>query len=56
MTRKQQKNREGLKMGGAKISDQVSDYSNHPFFVKKDKEARAFIEKVGLPKELLQKP
>lgn len=38
------------KLGGI-ISDKVGNYENHPFFVKKTEEARAFIKKAGFPKE-----
>jgi hypothetical protein len=33
----------------------VKDYGNDPFFVKKAKESKAFLEKHGFPKELLLK-
>jgi hypothetical protein len=31
------------------VSPKVKDYGNDPFFVKKAKEAEAFIRKYGLP-------
>ncbi|MBV8253515.1 MAG: hypothetical protein JO154_12990 [Chitinophaga sp.] len=31
------------------------DFSKHPFFVKKAEEAREFLLRVGLPKELTSK-
>jgi len=36
-------------------SDKVKDYGNDPFFVKKAKESKDFLEKHGFPEELLQK-
>lgn len=35
---------------GAIINAEVASYKEHPFFVKKANEAKALIEKVGLPK------
>lgn len=37
------------------ISKKVKDYGNDPFFVKKAEESKAFLEKHGFPKELLNK-
>ncbi len=37
------------------ISNKVKDYGNDPFFVKKAKESKEFLEKHGFPKELLLK-
>jgi hypothetical protein len=31
------------------VSSEVKDFSNDPFFVKKAKDAEAFIKKYGLP-------
>ncbi len=39
----------------AKIDNKVKDLGNDPFFVKKAKESKEFLEKHGLPKELLLK-
>ena len=36
-----------------KIDKSMRDYSKEEFFVKKAKEAKKFLAKVGLPKELL---
>lgn len=33
-----------------KVTIEVGNYGKHPFFVKKLNEAKAFIERVGLPK------
>jgi hypothetical protein len=33
----------------------IRDFGNDPFFVKKAKESKAFLEKSGFPKELLLK-
>ena len=35
------------------VSKKVKDYGNDPFFVKKAKESKTFLEKHGFPKELL---
>jgi hypothetical protein len=37
------------------ISNKVKDYGNEPFFVKKAKQSKEFLEKHGFPKELLIK-
>jgi hypothetical protein len=34
------------------ISNKVKDYGNDPFFVKKSKASKAFLEQHGFPKEL----
>ncbi|HMI65862.1 MAG TPA: hypothetical protein VK517_07510 [Cyclobacteriaceae bacterium] len=34
------------------VSDKVKDYGNDPYFVKKAKESKAFLEKHGFPKQL----
>ncbi len=36
-----------------KVSNKVKDYGNDPFFIKKAKESKEFLEKHGFPKELL---
>ena len=38
-----------------KISNKVKNYGNDPYFVKKANESKAFLEKHGFPKELLDK-
>lgn len=38
-----------------KVSKKVKDYGSDPFFVKKAKESKEFLEKHGFPKELLSK-
>ncbi len=35
-------------------AEKVIDFSNDPVFIKKGLESRAFLEKNGFPKELLQ--
>jgi hypothetical protein len=56
MKAKKKTNKKKLNMiGGAIISDKVGNYENHPFFVKKAEEAKAFLDKAGIPKELLKK-
>lgn len=37
----------------AKVSSKVKDYGNDPYFVKKAKESKEFLEKHGFPKDLL---
>ena len=37
------------------VSDAVGNYEKHPFFVKKATTAKAFLSKVGLPKQLAKK-
>ena len=38
-----------------KVSTEVGNYEKHPFFVKKLNKAIELIEKVGLPKVLVNK-
>jgi hypothetical protein len=38
-----------------KISKDVKSYGNDPYFQKKAKESKEFLEKHGFPKELLVK-
>ncbi len=47
------KKRIGNKPVGFTISNEVKDHGNDPFFIKKNKKAKAFIQKNGFPKELL---
>ena len=35
------------------VSDKVKDYGNDPFFVKKAKDSKVFLEKHGFPKDLI---
>ena len=37
------------------VNDRVGSYEKHPFFVKKANNAKAFLEKVGLPAQLVTK-
>lgn len=37
------------------FSDKVGNFENHPFFVKKKEEAKAFLAKAGLPDILIKK-
>lgn len=39
----------------AKVSDKVKGYGDDPFFTKKAKESKEFLQKHGFPKELLAK-
>ena len=47
---KQQVKTESL---GFTITNEVKDHGNDPYFVKKNTQAKAFINKNGFPKELL---
>ena len=49
------KKRARKKLTKGVISNKVKDYGNEPFFVKKAKQAKDFLEKHGFPKELLIK-
>ncbi|MEO8405250.1 MAG: hypothetical protein ABI480_11665 [Chitinophagaceae bacterium] len=40
---------------GGIIIDEPNKYDNDPFFLKKAAEAKAHLEKVGLPKELMNR-
>ena len=48
-------NKDLKKIGNTVISDKVRDHGNDPFFVKKAKESKEFLDKHGFPKELLEK-
>jgi len=37
----------------AKVSSEVKDHGNDPFFIQKANESKAFLEKHGFPEELL---
>jgi hypothetical protein len=37
------------------VSDAVGNYEKHPFFVKKAAIAKAYLSKVGLPKQFTKK-
>ena len=39
----------------AKVTDKVKDYGNDPFFVKKAKESKKFLEEHGFPNQTLSK-
>lgn len=41
------------KSKSAIVSDKVKDYGKDPFFVKKAKQSKAFLEKHGFPQELI---
>lgn len=45
-------------IGNQKVANQpnqVRDYGNDPYFVKKANKSKAFLEKNGFPQELLNK-
>ena len=37
------------------VDSNVKDYGNQPYFVKKANKSKAFLDKHGFPKDLLQK-
>ncbi|WP_316794105.1 hypothetical protein [Pedobacter frigoris] len=39
---------------GTKVDPNMRDYSKDPYFVKKAEEAKVFLEKAGLPADLLK--
>jgi hypothetical protein len=39
---------------GYTVNETMRDYSDDPFFKKKDEESQKTLEKVGFPKELLE--
>lgn len=43
------------KKSRVKVSNKVKDYSSDPFFVKKADESKAFLEKHGFPKEIMNR-
>lgn len=49
------KGSENKKMPKVKVSKKVGSYANDPFFIKKAEAAKAFLDKHGVPKELLTK-
>ena len=49
------KKRTNKKQLNAIIDNSIKDYGNDPYFIKKGKESKAFLEKHGFPKELLVK-
>jgi hypothetical protein len=40
---------------GGTVNENMRDYSNEPAFIRKSEEARKTLEKLVLPKELLDK-
>jgi hypothetical protein len=45
------KNNDPKKTRNAIISNEVRDYGNDPFFIKKAKESKEFLEKHGFPED-----
>jgi hypothetical protein len=43
------------KTRAAEVDKKMKDYGKAPFFIKKAEEAKAFIQKHGLPKDLPKK-
>jgi hypothetical protein len=39
-----------------KVDPAMEDFGSNPFFVKKLEDAKAFLKKAGLPKQLVHKP
>jgi hypothetical protein len=48
------KHNDQKKIGNAIISNDVKDYGNDPFFIKKANDSQKFLEKHGFPEELLK--
>lgn len=46
-----EKNKRVIK-SSVQVSDQVKNYGNEPFVLKKVRESKTFLEKHGFPKEL----
>lgn len=44
-----------IKMLKVKVSKEVGRHADDPFFIKKAEAAKAFLDRHGLPKELLAK-
>lgn len=44
-----------FKKRGAIVIDKVGNYEKHPFFDKNALAAKAFLQKVGLPKKIAKK-
>jgi hypothetical protein len=42
------------KMGNAIISNEVRDYGNDPYFVKKANDSKKFLEEHGFPEDLIK--
>ena len=40
---------------GSTVMNDVRDYGNDPYFVKKADDMKALIQKVGLPKQLIER-
>ncbi len=38
-----------------KVSDEVGDYGNDPYFVKKAEDMKALIKRVGSPKQFVER-
>jgi len=55
MTMKKDDKKNQPKKRFGKVSSKVKSYAKDPFFVKKAEEAKAFMLKAGLPKELVAK-
>ena len=48
------KNNAQKKMGNAIISNEVRDYGNDPYFVKKADDSKKFLEEHGFPEDLIK--
>jgi len=55
MADKKTKKGNTAKAGVAIVSAKVGSYEKHPFFVKKKQQAKAFLQKAGLPPILVKK-
>jgi hypothetical protein len=54
-TIKNKKTKALIKAPDFTIDPNIPSYENHPFFIKKAKEAKELLDRVGLPKELTKK-
>jgi hypothetical protein len=45
-----------IKSKQMEVTDKVKDYGNDPFFVKKAKDSKVFLEEHGFPKEATSGP
>jgi hypothetical protein len=55
MLKRKHSKKSAIAKTSAIISDQVGNYQQHPFFVRKAEKAKAFVEAHGIPKEFEQK-
>lgn len=54
-SKKKQAKRVAKKNSGDTVSDAVGNYENEPFFIKKAASDKAYLQKVGWPKQVTKK-